>query len=212
MHGRALAQRAWDDGCRSLAFDSLVSMLGAAQINENDSVATREWFDSAPRAFVALGGSAFVNDHVGHTDKDRGRGTSDKNPAVDFSVIMKAVTVGRRGVSGEYELRCTKDRDARLIGDKLTLDHKASDDGSFTYQSMGWETADLADMKAKVNAPRQGGIEQFMAEIGRPVSVAEIVAETGQPTEAIRSALRRGTTGKNRKFTQVERGKYALAE
>jgi hypothetical protein len=102
-HGRALCRRAWNDGCLSLAYDSLISMLAVSGLSENDPVQVRSWYDSAARPMVILGGSSIVTDHTGLTDGERGRGTSDKDRAVDFTVVMKeGYSGGCVKVQGNY--------------------------------------------------------------------------------------------------------------
>ncbi|MGH3288873.1 MAG: hypothetical protein ACRDPD_30060 [Streptosporangiaceae bacterium] len=207
-NGRALCRRAWQDGCRTLAYDSLISMLAVSGLSENDPVQVRSWYDAAARPMTLLGGSALCADHSGLDDLLRGRGTSDKDRAVDFTAVMKCVgAVGKRGVSGEYELKCTKDRDARLIGDTMGLGHKAADGGAFTYAPDGW-TQDISGVKPSAT---QDLIKSVMtdAEVTaeRGLTPTVISAKTGLSVDATRSALRRGETAS---FTQVGDGTWTL--
>jgi hypothetical protein len=199
INGRALCERARLDGCRTLVFDSLVAMLSVSGVNENDSVAVRGWFDAAARPMTLWGGSAIVADHSGLNDVERGRGTSDKARAVDFAVHMKVTgesTVGKRRKSGSYELKCTKDRDARLIGDSMNLGHDAFQNGTFSYSPDGWsDSSDEPETQAKI----RGVLEHF----ARPVSIREISKEISMDYEAVRSAIRRGATGSDPVFSLV---------
>ena len=208
-HGRALCRAAIADGCRGLGFDSLISMLVVSQIGENDPQGVRAWFDDAARPMASSGGFALVVDHVGLGDDERGRGSSDKGAATDFSVAMKCHRPGRRGESGEYSLLCVKDRNAVFIGDSMKLGHRAIDDRHFTYEPEGWSFAEDTD-RGRDDAETQTKIVDAMAETTRPLSILRIAEITGMDKEAIRSALRRGATGRNPVFLKVGRGEYEL--
>jgi hypothetical protein len=205
-NGRALCERARADGCLTIGYDSLISMLAVSQLDENNPVQVRNWFDAAARPMVLLGGSTIVADHTGLGDPERGRGTSDKDRAVDFVTVMRVVAgrVGKRGVSGEYELKCTKDRDARFIGNTMKLEHEAFSNGQFSYHPHGWED-ELAGIG---DGFTQSRIASRMREIGRPVGPTELSEDLGLSSEAVRSALKRGTTGSEPMFVKVGRGKY----
>jgi len=205
-NGRALCERAWSDGCRTLAYDSLISMLAVSGLDENNPVQVRSWFDAAARPMALLGGAAIVADHSGLSDTGRARGTSDKDRAVDFVAVMRVVNgrVGKRGVSGEYELHCTKDRDSRFIGDTMSLIHEAHPDGTFTYHPAGWED----ELEGLGDAMTQARIRGRMADLGRPVGPRELADDLGMTYEQVRSALRRGATGDDATFAKVSGGKY----
>jgi hypothetical protein len=205
-NGRALCERAWADGCRTVAYDSLISMLAVSGLDENNPVHVRSWYDAAARPMALLGGAAIVVDHSGLGDTGRARGTSDKDRAVDFVAVMKVVSgrVGKRGVSGEYELQCTKDRDSRFIGDSMKLLHEAHSDGTFTYYPEGWGD----ELEGIGDAPTQSRMYARIAELGRTVTVREMADWLEMDYGAVRSAFMRGSNGVSAVFVKVGRGEY----
>lgn len=205
-NGRALCSRAWADGCRTMAYDSLISMLAVSGLDENNPVQVRSWFDAAARPMTLLGGAAIVVDHSGLGDAGRARGTSDKDRAVDFVAVMKVVAgrVGKRGVSGEYELQCTKDRDSRFIGDSMKVMHEAHDGGMFTYEPAGWND----ELEGIGDSPTQSRIHARIADLGRTVTVREMADWLDMEYVAVRSAMMRGANGPDPVFVKVGRGKY----
>jgi hypothetical protein len=201
--GRVLFEKAWENRCRGITFDSLISMIAVSGIKENDAEGIRAWVNEAARPWAVAGGSAHIIDHSGLASDDRPRGSTDKKPAVDFAAVMKAEIVGARGISGRYTLTCVKDRDARLIGSGLSVAHKAAPDGSFTYEPDLWNTGSVGKVTVRKAASSQSKILNFMAENGRRVTAHEVAEEFSMEYEAARSALNRGANGRNPVFVKV---------
>jgi len=204
-----LLDEATSRGIKTFLFDSLVSMLSASGIEENSSTRVREWHNEVAGVLALHGIAVLIIDHPGLGDGDRARGSSDKKPACDFSITMRAVKIGRVGESGEYRLKCTKDRSAMIIGQEMEVLLVASPDCSFTYKPAGW-TSGLDDFKPNISGSiSQDEIRELLADYG-PLTVKEIAQRLGENYEAVRSAVRRGKSGSNPVFAQLANSKITL--
>lgn len=203
-HSEELADRAEENECSAVGFDSLVSMLAASNLDENSSIQVRSWFNTVPRRINGYGAYVIVADHNGNRDPERARGSSDKAKVADFVVYMEEKKAGRRGHSGEYTLKCIKDRNSMYIGSVMTLEHHASVDGTFIYEPQGWKDLDLEGIEyAQPKTTTQGQIWDAL-EGGpmRPVQMAKLLGKT---EKSISMALSRG---KEIMFVQMGNGQW----
>lgn len=196
-------------GVQTFLFDSLVSMLSASGIEENNSTRVREWHNEVAGVLALNGIAVLIIDHPGLGSDERGRGSSDKKPACDFSFSMRSVKPGRVGESGEYRLKCIKDRSAMVIGQEMELLLEARPDGSFSYKPAGW-TQGLDDFKPNFSGSiSQDEIRELLTDYG-PLSMKAIAQKLGDKYEAVRSAVRRGKSGKSPVFAQLADGRISL--
>lgn len=200
-----LVDLAVENQVQTFLFDSLVSMLAASGVDENDSVGVRDWFDDVAGALAAEGISVIVIDHIGHSNNKRGRGSSDKKPACDFALVMKEESRGSGGAwgrDGSYILECIKDRSARIIGTSMVLKLAAEEDGRFNYIPSGWiymETGELQSVKPKTTQ------DLIWETLEQPMTPSQIAKETGVSSQSIKDALGRG---KDKRFNQMGDGKW----
>jgi len=124
----------------ALLYDALNPLLVAADKNENIAADVRAFVSASCAPLSLAGGLVFVIDHTGKASQGQSRGSSDKPAAGHVDIVLRKTDPFARGVSGEIELTCNKDRTGSIVdGSTLTIRVEAQPDGSLRLKPDIWD-------------------------------------------------------------------------